>query len=316
MDHIYNILNNKYLDSTVEFSIRFIQTELINRNLKRLNINHDVINRENEELINLSYNIFENETTTKSKKEQTPFGEYFKGKIFEFEIKLISKSLDNTHLNQKKNSLYCPDLFEFIKIKLHLLPLWTGLILRQCQNQYPAIYISDQFTRLTNNPVESYFGHLKNQILNRQKRLLPSELCSKLYLNIQAIFIEYKFPDVEISKRKREIEEVWKKGSKSKRNGTYYDSVNSFGQFDLRASKDSNPLDTTTYKSFKINCDSILIDDETSDDDSELMDYQITNDNKYYLILSYENNGSFANVIIQAFISLGENFFQKVFISN
>jgi hypothetical protein len=42
--NLYNIMNNPYKDSTVQFSLNLLDTELINRNLNRINILDDNLN--------------------------------------------------------------------------------------------------------------------------------------------------------------------------------------------------------------------------------------------------------------------------------
>jgi hypothetical protein len=42
--NLYNIMNNPYKDSTVEFSLNLLDTELRNRNLNRINILDDNLN--------------------------------------------------------------------------------------------------------------------------------------------------------------------------------------------------------------------------------------------------------------------------------
>ena len=42
--NLYNIMNNPYKDSTVQFSLNLLDTELRNRNLNRINILDDNLN--------------------------------------------------------------------------------------------------------------------------------------------------------------------------------------------------------------------------------------------------------------------------------
>lgn len=75
-------------------------------------------------------------------------------------------------------------MFQLIKKRLYLVPLWSSIILADFG-----------LTRLTNNPVENYFGHLKNRII--QKRLVScSELACLLYTNIQAKYYQ-RFKEVQ-----------------------------------------------------------------------------------------------------------------------
>jgi len=113
-------------------------------------------------------------------------------------------------------------LYEIIQKRLHLLPLWSGLIFK---------YFGIEKTRLSNNYVEKWFHHLKINIIHRNKRvnrfqpLNPSEFCIPVYYNLKRSFSEFyedtfniRFPEFE-SKRKMYLKEnlTFEKWSKEKK---------------------------------------------------------------------------------------------------
>ena len=59
-----------------------------------------------------------------------------------------------------------PELFDLIKEKLHLLPFWTGIMIKQgvavldYKNSLSLESPLRYFTRLDNNCVENWFGHV------------------------------------------------------------------------------------------------------------------------------------------------------------
>ena len=61
-----------------------------------------------------------------------------------------------------------------------MVPLWSGLM----------IYDIFNLTRLENNCVENWFGHLKHDLLLR-KRVASSELSTILYKRNKAKFFEF-----------------------------------------------------------------------------------------------------------------------------
>lgn len=71
-------------------------------------------------------------------------------------------------IDQEQNEFFSPELFEIIQKYLYIIPLWSGIIIKNCRTVYKN-NLRNIGSRLTNNPVESYFGHLKNSILLRKK---------------------------------------------------------------------------------------------------------------------------------------------------
>lgn len=94
------------------------------------------------------------------------------------------------------NEFFCPELFEFIKKKLYIYPLWTGYFLPKNMRLNKMQITENQPTRMTNNPVENWFNQLKNNILmcskkqTMKKKAMPSELCAFSYNYIIAKYIE------------------------------------------------------------------------------------------------------------------------------
>ena len=97
-----------------------------------------------------------------------------KGEIFFINSKNISYAKDSPFTNyfEKKsieasfdegieiNDLYFPGLFQIIKRRLHLYPLWSGIMLK---------HFGIERTRLSNNYVEKWFHDLKIDILQKNK---------------------------------------------------------------------------------------------------------------------------------------------------
>ncbi|CAF0989827.1 unnamed protein product, partial [Brachionus calyciflorus] len=82
----------------------------------------------------------------------------------------------------EKNSLFFPELFLIIKKKLHLVPFWSGVMLKHKEIEK---------TRLSNNFVEGWFSYFKTKILRINKRVRN---CRKLYTNeiVTPLFFELR----------------------------------------------------------------------------------------------------------------------------
>ena len=89
------------------------------------------------------------------------------------------------------NDFYCPELFKIIQDKLHLLPFWTGIMIKQgvAVLDYKKMLISQsrirKLTRLDNNCVENRFGFIKRSILSGKDK---GEMIPSLYSLIKVEF--------------------------------------------------------------------------------------------------------------------------------
>jgi hypothetical protein len=96
---------------------------------------------------------------------------------------------DMIHLHEKANDLFSPTLFAVVLVfYLNIMPLWSGC----------ALWDMEGIIRLTNNYIESWFMHLKHNILNKQEYLMPSEFIGLLFDHIRSLFLLFykeKFED-------------------------------------------------------------------------------------------------------------------------
>lgn len=90
-------------------------------------------------------------------------------------------------MQMEANEFYAPDLFHIIVDYLHLWPLWTCIMISPILQMNP---LYKQTTRLSNNPVEGWFRHLKNSIL-KKRRVMPSELVADVYRRLEMKYKEF-----------------------------------------------------------------------------------------------------------------------------
>ncbi len=196
--NLYNIFNNKYLDKRVEYSLAAIKTEIINRDLHRVNVN-DVTSPEQkirDAFFDQHLQLSEHDDgpeSTKSIVDNSPFRTHFNS-LFEQVQKEIEKHNSIAEKTISLNPYYFPQLFEILSKQLYLVPLWSGIMIYTCQQNYPFCF-DRILSRLSNNPVEGWFGHLKNHPLENNI-VMTSELVTILYERIVSKFIEFYMKDI------------------------------------------------------------------------------------------------------------------------
>ena len=279
---VHNVFCNPYLDVTVVYSINIIKDELKTRGLNTLNASQYLVDID-ETKLELSKkqpnsNIFwfkdiSNEPEDSKLIEDSPYSAYFKNLMFIYDQEIVM--VPNEKI--KKNPYFKKELFDVIKKVLYLAPFWTGIMIEQCRQQH-ILFFRSSISRLTNNPVENYFGHLKKNILTNLKNLLTSELASHLYLRLKAKFVEFyqrKFtsgkprmvkrlkdnnkPKAFSNKSKKELKKkkpsvhTWLKNVKRTRvKGIYMEAIQDFGNFNLK--RTDNIIETADFvETFDLN---------------------------------------------------------------
>jgi hypothetical protein len=224
--HIYNIFNQPEVNRHFATSLIKVRTDLKYRKFSfgiNLNIGDDSKSEESDE-INTENFIFENETLSNIKKD-SPYNKYFENILKHCK----ESTIQNIH---QDNPLYCPQLFQIIVDYLYLLPLWTGIIISFWRNE---LNDNDSFTRLTNNPVENWFGHLKNNLLMKRS-VMPSELAGTTYNRLQMKYFQYYGEPEELEKKEPKLYEKveqWQKVKNYKRDkGHYYKNLSSLAEID------------------------------------------------------------------------------------
>ena len=165
-------------------------------------------------------------------KQSSPFNKYFDSMI-----KILSK--ERSEVNKHKeilNRYYFPELFNIIQEKLYVIPLWTGIMIKQCSKVKPYLkFVSKdskifELTRITNNPVENRMDYLKNKLLMKKKNLFTSEIVKPIYTDIKSKYFEYysesdcNFFNFEGLKSSKNTNEQWidKNSKLIKREKSFY----------------------------------------------------------------------------------------------
>ena len=190
LKHIHNIFNNEFLDVSVYESLHFMAQEIRKRHLSSLNIDDTASPQQKErdkyfeDLLKES-NIYISVDFEENVKQNSPFSNYYNLMIQKLNKTINEKKEESIKNCYLKNEYFCPKLFGILEEKIHLLPLWTGLIIKDEIKNFKIK------TRLTNNPVENWFGQLKNNLLCKKKKRPASILVTILYKRLLSKFYEY-----------------------------------------------------------------------------------------------------------------------------
>lgn len=137
-------------------------------------------------------------------------------------------------MTDKKNQYYMPEFFELIRKKLYLMPLWSGVLIKQCQKllvEHNLVSLGAKIlcaTRFDNNIVENHIGHYKYDLFQERKYMVISEIAGPIYRRLKLKYLElYIDKNNGDSDDKKvylsDIFECWSdKKYKSKRSKSYY----------------------------------------------------------------------------------------------
>jgi len=143
---------------------------------------------------------------------------------------------DDVHENQKtpdqrqfpKNLFFSPKSFKVIQSLVHLIPLWSCMLIRTLQKRK---FVSDNLTcgSFTNGAVEAHFRTVKQGTLQGKKRVRPQQFLNQNLTYVKGKVSEAKFPQnirLKVGTGERLIDdevEKWNR-SKSKTSGKYASS--------------------------------------------------------------------------------------------
>ena len=185
--HVFNLFNTKNNNDSCLHSFQTIRNEVAIRGLQSTQVNeiNDKASLDKEAIIeNLDskYFLLSPQETTINLKAESPYTLYF-GYILDSYKKIVEAHQSGDVDNQ----FYSPDLFKIIVDYLHIFSFWNGSIISEILLKHSNYKIQ---TRLTNNPVENYFGHLKKNLLKYRKHM-PSSLTAVLYDRLKIKYIQH-----------------------------------------------------------------------------------------------------------------------------
>jgi hypothetical protein len=170
-DHLANmfyVFNYKTTNGIIEKSIQSVTTNKSAFMTEKLPKDSEFKASKSEEDKPFNYKKTKQEMKSKSKFNQY-FSNFFKN----------LREKEPMEHDGNKNDFFCPELFQVIVDYLYLMPFWTGCVLWDLK-----------VTRLTNNYIETWFGHLKADLL-KGDIVMPSAFISVLFNHIRSLFAQY-----------------------------------------------------------------------------------------------------------------------------
>ena len=250
--HAYNIFNLKLSCKPCINSIQSIKKELIKKNLLHEFNYKNITEKVDEKKAKKSANIVINGTFKyKSLRKHSPFAKHFNKLINWHKKNVYHKTIKSKKNVFSLNFFYCPQIFQIFFKYLHIMPLWTGVMISQWLILNPNYSeVLDFLPRLTNNPVENWFGQLKNSLFP-SKPIMPSEYANTMFATIEAEY-EQHYASIKKTKLKnyknfyKESEEQWKKSRNKfpKRIKGYYTQNVEDNLFEFNIENQSNDKKT------------------------------------------------------------------------
>ena len=223
---IFNIFNQKTQNKSFLISFKRIRNCVAERK------SHEkFLPKKHEKIENY---CFINRDTKKNIVKNSKFEHFYKDFLNKLEKVVEMDQTSESSLREPQNDFYLPKLFDIIKKKLYIIPIWSGLVI------FAKGPVGMYSTHINNNPVEQHFNHTRNTSLKVNKKqkmtrkVLPSEYVAKLNLKLTSKYVEYyKSNGRDFNKSTfKDQKEKWCDGSKKKfknKNGFYYKKVPDFG---------------------------------------------------------------------------------------
>jgi hypothetical protein len=256
------VMNKKNFDEEANIAFQRLRNQLRNRKFNCQNVQcfyhtkseldlsalteeqmeiEDELVLECDDCISIFKEDLNSESIELNLKKNSPFKQYFEN------ILALNKAKENVNdtTQCRPNKLYSPELFKLIRDQLHIVPLWTGILIHQ------DLYSYDINTRLTNNPVERWFGFLKTNLLNKRKNLNASELISPIFKYLLVLFLQLYMKNEhvkeEIINPKHVYVENWDDGkSKKRKKGALF-----YENFEMDSKKSDDIPDEQFMKLFE-----------------------------------------------------------------
>ena len=165
----------------------------------------------------------------KTLRQKSPFTSFF-------DILIKSRYQEmSVHLTMStevvKSRLYFPKLFEYIQSKLHIIPLWTGIMTPKIQQQFPSVKIISD-----NNIVEAKIYHLK--VIDMRNKLKSTSqfvaLKEERLLSKNVELFKQCYSSNPIKKGYQDKERWWRRNQNKYqriKEGYYVKNFDNFGKF-------------------------------------------------------------------------------------
>jgi hypothetical protein len=179
LQKIYTLFHSEFINQNVSSALFAINQKVLGRKEKLTALFLVPENDASDESDDFYFSQDESLNTVEGVKKNSPFTEYFLKKK-----KTYMHELGKEKSNQG-NDYFCPQFCSILEEYLHIVPLWTGIVL---SNNGHAT--TDVVTRLSNNMVENWIGSCKDDLFIDQN-LFPHQIALILHENAQAVYINH-----------------------------------------------------------------------------------------------------------------------------
>jgi hypothetical protein len=185
LEFIINIFTSKYINTVYTNSVENMIQEIKKRNIVRDIINENQFDIEKIVVLKEQKHIFPvGENIYKVLKNESPFKGHYSLLIKNLQKTIEKKNEKN--LKTENNMHYVPLFLDIIYNLLHILPLWTGILVKKWNERYPKYTFPSRFS---NNPCENHFKITKHTTMKKEKKIMPSKMASLFYTRIQAKYL-------------------------------------------------------------------------------------------------------------------------------
>lgn len=171
LEHIFVLFKTEYESERVDNSYKSLQRFINQRGLQTIDttgtrtrvekvrdsIFHELQNNSDDEINNKKVIL----------KHHSPWKIYFERFLKKIAASHFVDDLERDLIaSTTVNHYYAPDLFKIIFELLHIVPLWSGIMLNECSKNGPKKLRETLFNnRITNNFVENWYDQVKNKLL-------------------------------------------------------------------------------------------------------------------------------------------------------
>ena len=182
LKNCFYIFNFKYESNVKKSSLKALRQKVINGSLDK-NFGWKKFTETKNQQKTTKNVIYLNNSNHQSYRRNSLFLSYFTKLIKNCKNNIKAKTAKRVKTNYRElNNYFCPKMFKIIFNYVHLMPLWSNVLISIFSN-----YFNLSIDRLTNNPCENWFDQLKES-LRLFIPAMPSQFANFAFSLIEAFY--------------------------------------------------------------------------------------------------------------------------------